>query len=55
MSGSTIYVNDPTYIKASYTLSEIVAGHTGSYRAVSGAIGVFVHELEYLFNVNNMR
>lgn len=38
MSGSTISVNDPGYSTVSYTLSEIVAGNSGLYRASGAAL-----------------
>ena len=45
MSGSTIYVNDPGYSTTSYTLSQIVAGNTGSYRVSGSFLGVMIDEL----------
>ncbi len=56
MSGSTISVNDPGYSTTSYTLSEIVAGNSGLFR-FSGVnvLGMMIHELEFIFNVNGKR
>ncbi len=56
MSGSTISVNDPGYSTTSYTLSEIVANNSGLYRFVgANLIGMMIHELEFMFNVNGKR
>jgi ABC-type bacteriocin/lantibiotic exporter with double-glycine peptidase domain len=45
ISGNTIYVNDPGYSTTSYSMSEIVAGNTGSYRISKGPIGIMIAEL----------
>ncbi len=56
MSGSTISVNDPGYSTTSYTLSEIVANNSGLYKFTgANLLGMMIHELEFMFNVNGKR
>jgi len=55
ISGNTIYVNDPGYSTTSYSMSEIVAGNTGTYRNSRTTLGVMISELEYIFNVNRKK
>ena len=45
ISGNTIYVNDPGYSTTSYSMSEIVAGNTGTYRISKSSLGIMIGEL----------